>query len=109
MALEAEKADFIEAQKSLADLGASQAVNKSSCAPVASVHEASEQKQCRRLAREDHSAVLVQLPSRISEILKSGAGTGEVPFCAVPPALLMCSMICGTRRLVRCWAVCFRS
>ena len=41
MALEAEKADFIEAQKSLADLGASQTVNKSSCAPVASVHEAS--------------------------------------------------------------------
>ena len=50
MALEAEKADFIEA---------------------------SGQKQRRRLAREDHSAVLVQLASRISAILKSGAGTGE--------------------------------
>ena len=39
-ALEAEKADHAEAEKSLAALAASQAVSKSSCAQVASDHEA---------------------------------------------------------------------
>ena len=56
---------------------------------VASFHTTSDLKgfevvsMVRKLAKKEHSAALAQLASRISAIMKFGAGAGEDPFAKV--------------------------
>ena len=53
---------------------------------MACLHTSSDPKavevvaMVKRLAKKEHSAALAQLASRISAIMKFGAGAGEDPF-----------------------------